>query len=134
MSNKAQQTVIHFTPDAIEVSYSVFKKTKTNGKIICYIPAFDYIFSANNEGEIKIKSEAMIASFFDYFEKEESFKSLIIQIHKMGFRSAQHNYVMSQLLNKKPVNKADMKIVNSVPKEFEDAESMFHSSKYKMAG
>lgn len=133
MNTKVQHTVIHITPDSIEVSYNVFKKSKTNGKIICYIPAFDYIFSANNDNEIKVKSEAMIASFFDYYEKEESFKSMIIQIHKMGFRSAQHNYIMSQLLNKKPLNKADMKIVNSVPEEFEDAESIFHSSKYKMA-
>lgn len=130
MKNNVPFTKIHFDNNAIDVNYNVFVKDVRNGKTICYVPIFDFIFSVNSKDEIQAKGNAMIDSFITWYEEKETFNSFLLKIHSMGFRSPQHNFVMDQLLKKKGLPKADMKVVHkSIPGEFQNSEVIAQSSR-----
>ena len=38
-----------------------------NGKFSCHVPAYDIIFGAKNEEQIKIKAIGVASIWFDYF-------------------------------------------------------------------
>jgi hypothetical protein len=133
MKTEEQITKISFVGNGkVRVDYTVFYKKKPNGKYICYMPGFNHSFTAHSENDISIKADAMNQCFFDYYAEKNTFDGLILQLHRLGFRSPQHNYVMDQLLRHKK-NAAKMTFPSYTPDEYADANVMRNNMEVKMA-
>jgi hypothetical protein len=119
MEAMPNKTTIRINKGHININYKVLTNHENDGKYFdCFVPAFNLKFCTDNKEDINRYSNAMIKSFFNYYLKKENFNSLILEIHKMGFRTEMHNFAMKEILNKKK-NKANFTIGNSVvPEEF----------------
>ncbi|WP_445720370.1 hypothetical protein [Flavobacterium sp.] len=127
---KRQPAKITLDNGKMNITYNVLTirdKDENAKHIDCFVPAFNLKFSTTSEDNIFKYSNAMVSSYFNYFLKKENFKAMIVEIHKLGFRTNQHNFVMHQLLNKKKRN-AKFSIDNvNIPEGFEGSKVMKNS-------
>ena len=129
---KSKGVEIIFDEKGIDVGYYIKIRPLENGKLLCYIPGFDFIYSAKNDADANIKADAMMKCFFELHDAaSRNIKSLLSEIHRLGFRSEKHAYVMGQLLHNRHVN-AKMKVSqDNIPTEFQNAEILERN--YKIA-
>ncbi len=97
-----KETSIKISTGHIEVSYQI--SYGFDGKYYnATIPAFDMFFCTTDEDKIQSRADSMIKTFFNYWaksDKKTGFKNLILDLHKLGFRTENHNFAMKNLLNK----------------------------------
>jgi len=119
MKTEAKETTIRINQGHIDINYRILANNTENGKYYdCFVPAFNLKFCTDSEENITRYSKIMITSFFNYFIKKENFNSLILEIHKMGFRTEMHNFAMKEILNNKRKNANFMIGNSSIPEEF----------------
>jgi hypothetical protein len=122
MATQAPETTIFINKGHIDISYNILSNKKDDSKYVdCYVPAFNLKFCTTNEENIKKYSRAMIISFFNYYTKKDNFNSLILEIHKMGFRTEMHNFAMKEILNKKRNHAKFMTKNVEIPEEFKNS-------------
>jgi hypothetical protein len=90
-----------------------------------YVPGFDIYFSCEKDMEkVKARARAMVRSFFNYWVKQEGkngreLNHLFLQLHKLGFRTNNHNYNLKRLLHKELFNTKFNGEISNVPNNFE---------------
>lgn len=97
-------------------------KKKDDGGFACYIPAFDIYFSATDKETLDKKSITLTKLYFDYFmnEPRKGFKNLILDLHKLGFKTKHDAFTIKQLLNNIHIN-SKFKSCGEIPPSFKDA-------------
>jgi hypothetical protein len=105
MSNSNNHTKIKFRPGYIDIDYRIFVNDAEEEKqkyFDCFVPGFNLKFSATSVDDIDVRAKAMVVSFFNYHKQQKSnLNELVLEIHRMGFRSPKHNYVVKEILNKR---------------------------------
>lgn len=127
---KSQPAKITLDNGKMNIIYNVLTvrdKDENAKHIDCFVPAFNLKFSTTSEENISKYSNAMVSSYFNYFLKKENFKAMIVEIHKLGFRTNQHNFVMNQLLNKKKRNAKFLIDSVNIPEDFQGSKVMKNS-------
>jgi hypothetical protein len=87
-------------------TYTVKYKAHEDGRLSCYIPFYELYFHARNFDALREKARSFTRLFFDHLIKHSSkngMKSLVLHLHKLGFRTANDTFVVKQLINKKAV-------------------------------
>lgn len=99
---KTRTTEINIKDGKITGAFSILYKEEEKC-ISCYIPGFDISYSVMIDDKSKIKSRGknMVVSFFNFWVKNQGMKSFFLELHKLGFRSEKHDFVLRQLLNNK---------------------------------
>lgn len=100
MSN--HQVSIEFAGENITVNYVVKTRNEGNGVYSSYMPGFDMYFTSNSQEDSLVKAESMLNHFFDFWIKDQNWKSFVLQMHKLGFRAPLHNMEMQNLLKNRP--------------------------------
>jgi hypothetical protein len=85
-----------------KITYGFYWSWSIEGEYIsAYIPAYDIYFSCKGDIEKATKrAKIMVRAFFDFWVKNQGEKSFFLQLHKLGFRTNNHNYTLKRLLNK----------------------------------
>lgn len=102
---------------------NILQKQKDSGKISCFIPSLDILFSANDVESAKIKTQALSTMFFDHFfiHSKNGLKKLALQLHKLGYKAHNDAYTIHKLANNVAIP-AKFKIKDAaVPNDFKDA-------------
>lgn len=95
---------------------------ETNGMYSWYIPAFNMFYSSRTREEGIVTGRAMSKSFFSYWlEKEKDFRSLILEINKLGFKAPDHRITVNKLLSGK-TSRAKFQSNQNVQNEFANSE------------
>jgi len=93
-----------------------------DGGCACYIPGFEIYLGARSEEERMKKSKILTKLYFSHFLDNGKYglKNLILELHKLGFRSENDLMVVKQLIDRKPI---DSYFTSNLPLpiEFEDA-------------
>lgn len=114
---------------------TTLRKKEKDGKLSCYIPAFDFYFSASDNEMVEKKGRIMGHLFFDHFfihNKRNALKLLALELHKRGFKAEKDNYTMSQLVKNIPIN-TKFKLVGIKPAGFENADEIHQEGAMKAA-
>lgn len=112
------KTEVKIEKNKINVSYTIVSlEEKSDDNIFyCLIPGFDLVFSSSKQN-IQKYGKILVKAYFSYYLKNESFNSLILELHRSGFKTNQHSYTLKQLLNKKE-NSAKFSISQVVPSKY----------------
>lgn len=122
-------------PKTIQVTwgYTTFTKEENDGRISCYIPAFEIYYSVSTEDQVVPKSEIMTRMFFDHFFKHtKSLKSFALEMHKRGFRAPKDAYVIQQLMNNNFINVKFKSDFDELPMGYSDSESITQKSEMEL--
>uniref|UniRef100_UPI004048FCDF hypothetical protein n=1 Tax=Flavobacterium sp. TaxID=239 RepID=UPI004048FCDF len=115
--NNAESTKINVRPGFIDINYRILaNKDDESNYYDCFIPGFNIKFSTKSQDDIVVYSKAMITSFFNYHKVKENFNALILEIHRLGFRTSKHNYIMKEILHKR-IQDANFSASNSIVPE-----------------
>ena len=126
---------INIKGGGIEYRYAYYHRTEKNGMHSWYIPGFNMFFSTKTQEAGSVRAAAMVKSFFiDYFEKQDSFRSFILELHRLGFRaSSYHDLTINKLLTKK-IPTAQLGYVNGhASTEFKNSTSQISEGSLAMA-
>ncbi len=115
-----KETFISINREGIRYGYHVLHIPEENGMISSYIPAFDIYFSSPNKEKASERSRTMVTSFFNFWIKKQGFRSFVIQILKLGFKT-QNASELKQLLERKNIN-AKLNSNSTAPKDYLKAE------------
>jgi len=133
-TNSKNESRIIFEPGKVRAEYDIFVKTsELKSKLTCYIPAFDLIYSANSSEEIKKRADIMVKSFVRFYFEEDSSKNFFVALHKLGFRTPNHNLTMKEALNKKLVRAKFLNTNNEVPEGFEKSNFLAEQTELAVA-
>lgn len=83
----------------IHTRFSVFINKQATGPIACYIPGFDIYYSSPNEEKIESRAKNMIRAFLEFWIKNQGQKNFFLELHKLGFKTDNHNLQMKNALN-----------------------------------
>lgn len=123
MSNDNRSS-IQFVPKGnvmnVRFGYRLMYNKDEPGIINYYIPGFNLFFSANDEETGSKRGKAMVRAFLDYWINQESPRSFILEIHKLGFRTKNHDLVMKEFLHKKITSSKFNSSQSTVPEHFND--------------
>jgi len=97
-------TFITIKDGSIDFGGYYFYNEVKGGGFICQMPSFDIFFYAKDKAEAKKRAHAMVRSFFQHWLNDQNWKQFILQLHKLGFRTDNHNYTIKQLLNRRQDN------------------------------
>lgn len=87
-----------------EYAFQYFFKAE-GAFVTCKVPAFDLHFSSpNDEAEVKKRAGAMVRAFFNYWIKDVGPKQFFLELHKLNWRTENHNYALKKLLNKEKID------------------------------
>lgn len=100
----------------IDAIFNVVSK-KDGSMISCYIPGFDIFFSVSESEKIESRAKNMVYSFLSYWVKTAGHKSFFLELHKLGFRTGNHNFALKQLLNN-VTNTANFGLEKAVSPEY----------------
>jgi len=103
--------------------FRVYYKNMEDGGFACYIPGFEIYFGANSEEARLRKCKTLTKLYFDHFMNDGKYglKNLVLELHKLGFRTENDLMVVKQLIDRKPIDSYFTSNV-PLPMEFEDAE------------
>lgn len=82
--NKDNYSYLNIKDGKITTKFTVFFLHE-DGFVNCYIPSFDIYYSAPNDAEAKRRAPIMMKSFFNFWLKNEGWKSFLLQVRKLGF-------------------------------------------------
>lgn len=120
--NFKNEARVSFEPGKVKAEYNILVKAdQKNSRYTCYIPAFDLIYPAKSNEDIKKRADAMVSSLMNFYFKEDNPKNLFIALHKLGFRSPNHNMIMKDALNKKEIRAKFQNISNYIPEGYDVA-------------
>ncbi|HXU28048.1 MAG TPA: hypothetical protein VN698_12530 [Bacteroidia bacterium] len=126
MSNKniakKKEDFIEFKDGKINYGFSAFFK-RVDERYSVHIPAYDLVFSAKDKESMDRKALKIVKAFYDFNIDHKSWRSFMLTIHKLGFRSPQHDFIMQSLMNKKPT-KAKFSSNNQQKPNYADMESV----------
>lgn len=116
---------IAFQKQGIIYNFTSYHK-EIEGRFSVYIPAYKMFLSAKTKEEIKNKSIFMVKSFYEFHLKQNGLKNFMLEIHKLGFRTKNHDFIMKNLINGRPTNSKFNQNIVDTPKNFniEDAEAV----------
>lgn len=125
---------INFTKGKINYAFHARYVKEENGMYSWYIPSFDIYFSSNTKEQGDKRAIAMTRAFFSHWINQESFRSFILQIHKLGFKAPEnHDFTIKQLLNKK-IFEVKLKSKNGIiPAEFKNSELVEQEGNLELA-
>lgn len=114
---------IHMTRDGINYGFHAHYKAEENGMYSWYIPAFDIYFSSQSIEQGNKRAVAMTRSFFNHWIEHESFRSFILQIHKLGFKASEHHELtIKQLISRKRIDAKFKSKDGIIPEEFKNSD------------
>lgn len=87
----------------ITVSYNVHFIAE-EGMVSAYIPAFDIYYSAPDRETAERRSENAVKAFHKYWMENQGWKKYILKLHHLGFKTANHEVQMRNMLHNRPVN------------------------------
>ena len=134
MSEK-QPTYIEFKEDRkIHFAFHSRFIVEKNGMYSWYMPAYKMFFSSKTKEEGIKRGVAMAKSFFMFWDKQNSYRGLILELHHLGFRAPQyHNLVVSEMIRKKrrfaKFNATDV----TIPEAFADSSLLQQEGTFAMA-
>lgn len=125
---------INFSKNKIDYGFHARYVKEENGMYSWYIPSFDIYFSSNTKEQGDKRAISMTRAFFSHWINQESFRSFILQIHKLGFKAPEnHDFTIKQLLNKK-IFDVKLKSKNSVlPEDFKNSELVEQQGNLELA-
>jgi hypothetical protein len=130
---KKEPSFIQFRENGINYGFHAHYKKEGN-MYSWYIPSFDIFFSSKTKEEGDRRAIAMTTSFFNQWIHHESFRSFILQIHKLGFRAPEHHeYKIKQLLNREKVTGKFRAKDSYLPNDFIDSDSIEQEGNVEMA-
>ena len=133
MSTEKEPTFIKFSKEGIHYAFHARSIQEKNGMFSWYIPAFDIFFSSKDRETGRAKAKSMTESFFTYWIGQESFRAFILQIHKLGFKSPNHDLTVSEMIKRK---RSDAKFTSKneyLPEGFLNSESIVEEGELAMA-
>ena len=140
MDNRPNFNYISINPLKTEIEvmwhYTTFYRKKENGRIACYIPSFDIHFTADNIDACREKSNGLTAIFFDHFLEsgiKNGMKQLVLNLHRLGFRSIQDSMVMKDFAHNKVIKAKFTGNIPSIPYGFSENQKIESQSKLAMA-
>lgn len=130
-TNTPKQAFVTITPEQgkVKVTWGITtyrKRELEGGKISCYIPAFDIFFSAvDEEARIK-KSRVLSRMLIDHIvlhgkEKKDGIKALALYLRKIGFKAAEGDFALKEILNNRITTTKFRSGSKTPPKDFEMA-------------
>ena len=123
---------INLTPTSIKYGYNSHFVQEEDGLFSWYIPSFDIYFSSNTKEEGDNISRAMVKSFMNYWLKEKGFRSFVLQVFKLGYKTSSHEE-FKRLLNRTNLT-ANLKGAKiAMPQEFANSESFMNDGQLSMA-
>jgi hypothetical protein len=118
---KSEPTFIVINRDGLRFAYHTLFNIEEDGAVSCYIPAFDIFYSAPNKEEGSRRSRLMVESFMNFWIKKQGFRSFVLQILKLGFKTQNHEQ-LTQLLNRKNINAKLSSRNPNIPTGFDKSE------------
>jgi len=117
----------------VKFQYSTLFIEDGNG-VSCFIPGFDLRFFAPTVDESKLIGKALTRSYLDYWMNEQGQNAFLLELSRMGFKTAKHDFVIQNLLKNKPQPKVNFKkLRSSIPSEFENAQKFNEEANFAMA-
>lgn len=136
MATKESPFVV-IKPDGRQVhivwGFTTYRR-KEEGKLSCYIPAFDIYFSAKDEEVMQQKSRALTNMYISHFANDgkTGLKKLVMQLHKLGFKAPNDALTMKRIMNNELVNaKFSHKLPS--PSNFSESEAVSNHSELEVA-
>ncbi len=86
----------------ISSGFFYIAQKEESGMISCNIPAFDIWFSASSEEEATHRAKSMVNTFFRYWILDAGWKQFVLQLHKLGFKTSNHNFTIKPKQYGKP--------------------------------
>lgn len=71
-----------------------------------FIPGFNLFFSVQDKAKADQRARHMMTAFFDLWIRDSGPKQFFLQLHKLGFRSPNHDHVMQKVLKRNPIRSA----------------------------
>lgn len=102
MDKKTTQ-YIHIDNGRVEYQFFVFSTQVSENQWSIRIPAYKIGFSAPSKEEGIKRAKAMVQSFYQMWLLKEGWSKFVLQLHHLGFRAANHDFVMSKLLKRQPI-------------------------------
>jgi hypothetical protein len=105
--NTAPSTSIKVTASdnkiKMNISSTIFYKVSSCG-LSCYVPGFNFAFSAKDIEWAKRKTNAMTTIFLDHYistnSSDQGLNKLYMQLYKNGFRPNDHGILLNELVKK----------------------------------
>ena len=105
-----------------------------DGTYSWYIPAYKMFFSSKTKEEGQQRGISMVKSFFMFWDKQNSYRGLILEIHNLGFRVPQyHNLTVSELIRKKRTSAKFNSTENLIPESFAAGTLLEQEGSFAMA-
>jgi hypothetical protein len=126
------------TGRGIQLNYGISVKFKepVEGRISCYIPSLDIYFSLSEGSSINDKAGTLSKLYFDHFflHTKGGVKKLILELHKLGFRSNDDYAFLIHKLSKQKFISAKFKAGDKeLPKEFSRAREITQEATMEVA-
>lgn len=127
-------TFINMTREGIKYGFHARYRVEENGMYSWYIPAFDIYFSSQTKEQGDKRAVAMTKSFFNHWINYESFRSFILQIHKLGFKASEHHELtIKQLISRQRIDAKFKSKDGFIPEEFKNSETVEQEGNLEMA-
>lgn len=117
-------------------AYRVKYKKSEEGRLSCYIPSLDIYFGCKNKEAVRDKSRTLTNLYFDHFfvHSKDGVKKLILELHKLGFKSNDNYAYLIHKLSKREFIPAKFKSVGSQsPDEFLEASEITDEATMEVA-
>lgn len=129
-----KEDYISITGNRIDYGFHSRYRVEEDGSYSWYIPTFEMFFSSENLEAGEKRAKIMAQSFFNFWIESQSFRSFVLQIHKLGFKANEnHNLVIKNLLKR---GVSDIKLKSKggkIPKDFINAHSISSEMNLQMA-
>lgn len=110
---------INFTKNGLDYGFEARYRVEDDGMYSWYIPTFDIYFSSTTKEQGDQRAIAMTRAFFNHWINEESFRSFVLQIHKLGFKAAENHELTIKRLISREIHNASFNSKNGlVPEDF----------------
>ena len=100
------------------------------------IPGFNIFFtSSDDEKVMDAKSEALTLMYMDHFalHSKSGFKTLILHLHKLGFKAPNDALTLKRILHDKVISKTKFNATNVAAGNFNEFRSINHKKKFAVS-